>query len=327
MSESEIARLRTQLELEHTASVWALTGLASGTAQHTFITAKLKNMDRCYQQLHTLVGEERATDVLCDVFDHLKTSEPPSAFNRLDLRHHALRLLLPGNLDAPLAPSALQILDVGCGTGRWVCEMAQTLPQAQVTGLDLDLAALPAVWPANCQFITGNVLRGLPFASETFDVVHQRFLAATLSARSWVVVIRELVRVTRPGGWLELVELGQSMSNPGPATCRYLQWWRAWEARTEQDTTIVEHLGTLFQKAGLHQVRQRRIIAPVGQWGGQAGTLLMTDLLESIASMSQPFCSTLHISPHDFSATIEALPAEWEQYHTALHFYLAYGQK
>lgn len=327
MNQSEIARLREQLEKEHTASLWALHGLACGTAQHAFISAKMRNVDRCYQQLHTLVGEERATDVLCDVFDRPKTSEPTLVFNPLDLRYHALRLLLPGNLDAPLAPSTRTILDVGCGTGLWVREMAQTLPQAQITGLDLDLAALPAAWPANCQFVVGDVLRGLPFASETFDVVHQRFLATTISARSWFAVIRELVRVARPGGWLELVELGQSMSNPGPATCRYLQWWRAWEAQTERDTTVVEHLGALLQNAGLCQVRQRRIIAPVGQWGGQAGTLLMTDLLESIASMSQPFCSALHLSPHDFSATIEALPAEWEQYHTALHFYLACGRK
>lgn len=69
MSKSEIADLRAQLELEHTASVWALTGLASGTAQHTFITARFRNMDACHKRLSELVGEEQATDVLCEVFD------------------------------------------------------------------------------------------------------------------------------------------------------------------------------------------------------------------------------------------------------------------
>lgn len=53
----------------HTASVWALTGLASGTAQHTFITARFRNMDACHKRLSELVGEEQATDVLCEVFD------------------------------------------------------------------------------------------------------------------------------------------------------------------------------------------------------------------------------------------------------------------
>ena len=69
MSESEIARLRAQLEQEHAASVWALTGLSSGTAQHAFITGRLRRMDACHQRLSELVGEEQATDMLCEIFD------------------------------------------------------------------------------------------------------------------------------------------------------------------------------------------------------------------------------------------------------------------
>ena len=69
MNESEIARLRAQLEREHEASVWALTGLASGTAQHAFITARFRRMDVYHKQLSELVGEEQATDVLREIFD------------------------------------------------------------------------------------------------------------------------------------------------------------------------------------------------------------------------------------------------------------------
>lgn len=327
MSQSEIARLRHHMELEHEASTWALRGLASGVAQHTFISAKMRTMDRYYQQLHALVGEEQATDILCDVYDRQETPEKQSDLNPLDLRHYALRLLLHGNYAAFLAPSTQQILDVGCGTGLWVREMAQAFPHAQVTGLDLDLSSLPATWSANCQFVIGDVLQGLPFAEATFDFVHQRCLATILPAPSWSAVVRELVRVTCPGGWLEFVELGQSMTNPGPATRQYLHWWGLWSEEAGVDTTVVEHLGDLLQHTGVSQVLQRRIVAPVGQWAGQVGTLFMTDLLETMAAMSQAFCSTLHLSPHDFSATIEALPAEWEQHHTAFHFYLTCGRK
>ena len=69
MSESEIARLRRHMELEHEASVWALRGLSSGAAQHAFISARMRRMDSCYQRLSKLVGEEQATDVLCEIFD------------------------------------------------------------------------------------------------------------------------------------------------------------------------------------------------------------------------------------------------------------------
>ncbi len=373
MSESEIARLRKQMELEHEASVWALSGLRSGTAQHAFISARMRRMDTCYQHLSELVGEERATDALCELFDGPTSTEADAPLNRAstprpgtadqvagdehpgrrelparrcaredesglfsthwagrnprDLRHYLLRLLLHGEYAALLSPSTQRVLDVGCGTGLWACEMARQWPQALITGLDLDLSHLPVSWPANCQFVAGDVLTGLPFADACFDFVHQRCLADTLSAPTWPMVARELARVTRPQGWIELVELGQSVTNPGPATSRYLHWWRELSERTGVHTTVVEHLGDLLQSVGLQQVAQRRITAPAGQWGGQAGTLLMTDMIETMQSMSQRFCTTLHLAPTLFDATIDALPAEWEAYHTAFHFYLAYGRK
>src|SRR5260370_41717745 len=123
-----------------------------------------------------------------------------------------------------------------------------------------------------------------------------------LSASTWSMVVRELARVTRPAGWVEMVELGQSMTNPGPATSRYLQWWMELSEQTGLNTTVVEHPGEMLQNAGLSQVAQRRITAPVGQWGGQAGTLLMTDMIEAMQSMRQRFCTALHLSPLRFDA-------------------------
>lgn len=370
MSESEIARLRKQMELTHEASMWALSGLQSGTAQHAFITARMRRMDTSYHRLRELIGEEQATDVLCEVFDgkkqekedglqeegfthpsrseaevlmdahpgggsqkHSASLAPPllpvhwSEVNPLDLRHYVLRLLLHDHYTAPLSPFTQRILDVGCGTGLWAREMAQQFPQAQVIGLDLDLSHISASWPANCQFVEGDVLVGLPFADDSFDFVHQCCLAGQLSTPTWPMVIRELIRVTRPGGWIELVELGQRVANPGPATTRYLRWWGEWSERTGIYTTVVEHLDDLLQYAGLGQVAQRCIIAPVGQWGKQAGTLLMTDMIETMQMMQRWFCRTLRLSPTLFTATLEALPAEWEKHQTTFHFFLTYGQK
>ncbi|WP_223258176.1 class I SAM-dependent methyltransferase [Thermogemmatispora tikiterensis] len=40
----------------------------------------------------------------------------------------------------------------------------------------------------------------MPFADGHFCYTHQRLLAATIPAQAWPGVVRELVRVTRPGG-------------------------------------------------------------------------------------------------------------------------------
>ena len=68
-NQSEVARLMEQINLECRASWWALKGLASGTAQHRFITARLRKMDRYYGKLAHMVGEEQATDILCTAFE------------------------------------------------------------------------------------------------------------------------------------------------------------------------------------------------------------------------------------------------------------------
>ena len=44
MVQSEVARLREQIRLEYEAATQGIEGLALGTAQHQFITARLENL-------------------------------------------------------------------------------------------------------------------------------------------------------------------------------------------------------------------------------------------------------------------------------------------
>src|SRR5262249_50679626 len=128
----------------------------------------------------------------------------PTEIDRLDLQHYALREVVGGNHLAPVPRDATAVLDVGSGTGQWGFELCQELPRATVVGLDLAVAN-PARSP-RFRWVRGNVLQGLPFASGRFDYVHQRLLFLAIPVADWPAAVRELVRVTRPGGWIELVE-------------------------------------------------------------------------------------------------------------------------
>lgn len=54
---SEVARLLTQISTEYEAAQRGLTGLAYGTSQHEFITARMENMSHLHNQLQSIVGD------------------------------------------------------------------------------------------------------------------------------------------------------------------------------------------------------------------------------------------------------------------------------
>ena len=61
---SEVARLKEQIRREYDAAQQALSGLAVGTAQHSFITARMENVHRAHEQLAALVGPEEAIAII-----------------------------------------------------------------------------------------------------------------------------------------------------------------------------------------------------------------------------------------------------------------------
>lgn len=54
---SEVARLLTQISEEYEAAQRGLSGLAYGTSQHEFITARMEKMGKIHSELQALVGD------------------------------------------------------------------------------------------------------------------------------------------------------------------------------------------------------------------------------------------------------------------------------
>lgn len=79
MSQSEVARLRLQIERECEASWLALHGLTSGVAQHEVISSRLRRIDTYHEQLSTLIGDENATALVCEVFNRSGELFTPAA--------------------------------------------------------------------------------------------------------------------------------------------------------------------------------------------------------------------------------------------------------
>jgi SAM-dependent methyltransferase len=112
-------------------------------------------------------------------------------------------------LDRYGSPSS--IVDVGCGTGEITARLLDHFPTATALGLDLDAAHLErarARCPARATFQIADALdTGLPPGA--FDLVVCRHVL--LAVPRAYDVCAELVRITRPGGWVHVLSEDYTM--------------------------------------------------------------------------------------------------------------------
>ncbi|GHO84367.1 hypothetical protein [Dictyobacter formicarum] len=72
---SDVARLLACIQDEYVAATRGLSGIATGTAQHQFINAKMERMERLHQELRTHVGEH-AIALLAQTLDAAPVDAP-----------------------------------------------------------------------------------------------------------------------------------------------------------------------------------------------------------------------------------------------------------
>jgi ubiquinone/menaquinone biosynthesis C-methylase UbiE len=108
-----------------------------------------------------------------------------------------------------VAPAPRRILDVGCGTGYLLRELAGRCPQAvELVGVDpargMLAAARTAAGDVRLRWVEGTA-EELPFPAGLFDLA-----VSTTSFDHWAdqqAGLAECARVLAPGGWLVLTDL------------------------------------------------------------------------------------------------------------------------
>ena len=253
--------------------------------------------------------------------------------NRLDFQHYMLRYALRGNYAAPVGqPRA--ILDVGAGTGRWALEMAQRFPQAKVIGLDIvsppgeeKAHAGREGRPGNYTFVQADILSGLPFPDASFDFVHQRLVFLAVPTARFQGVVNELARVTRPGGWVELVEGGGLSQSSGDAVQTWLRWMGAASAQRGIDSRQGSQIGQFLVAAKLQHVHTREFLLPAGQHGGRLGTMLATNFYAIIEAFRAPIVTTGVATEQAYEEIAQAVRKDVAEGRCFWPVYVAYGQR
>ncbi|CAJ0635076.1 15873_t:CDS:2, partial [Entrophospora sp. SA101] len=195
---------------------------------------------------------------------------------RLTLEHIIYRFIWHGNFSSPVDDvlkssfaknDKAKVLDIGCGSGNWLLEMAEEYPNANFVGIDIS-PIFPNEYdsnkPTNVAFLKFDALSesGLPFPDDTFDFVYQKFMGLFINEKKWMKHIEELIRITKPGGWIEIMDIDPFPYDAGPILNCFL------ESRINRK--IVFDIPLLFnQKSELITVHSQERPNPIGSWGGK----------------------------------------------------------
>ena len=161
------------------------------------------------------------------------------------------------------------VLDVGCGTGGWLIEVAKTHPEVkELIGVDiskrmLDFAREQAEIAGVSSRVTFRVmdaLRMLEFADSSFDLINHRFAASWLRTWDWQKLLQEYKRVTRK--WVLVSEAEGKIESSSDA---YAQWWRLMLQAFRSaghipaiDFSFEEWLSPLFAQHGFQNITSEK---------------------------------------------------------------------
>lgn len=106
-------------------------------------------------------------------------------------------------------PEGARIAEIATGTGIWMRDVAATAPSSWTfTGFDLSDAQFPpADQRGGHSYQILNILEPLPkVLDSTFDAVHIRYLICALSSKDWITVAQNILKLLKPGGYLQWFE-------------------------------------------------------------------------------------------------------------------------
>ena len=184
------------------------------------------------------------------------TPDSTALLDRLELRHG----------DAAI--------DIGCGPRGIIDLLAQRVATgSRVVGLDVDPTHVQMATELAAQRGLSNVeivhadARRTGLQSDSFDLVHARTLLITLPKPE--VVLAEMVRLARPGGWVAGLEPDTEAAvcyPPHPAFGRLCEIFTVAFSRNGADPHIGRRMAELYRQAGLEDVaiEARAVAYPAG---------------------------------------------------------------
>ena len=242
---------------------------------------------------------------------------------RLHLQDQLITAGMGGVLPEQPNPTLFHhVLDIGCGTGGWLIEVAKTYPTiSRLVGVDIskrmvDYAREQAKEQQvddRVEFAVMDALLLLEFPPDSFDLVNQRLASSFLRTWDWPKLLSECQRVTRAGGVVRITEcdipLDSSSESLNALEHLLLQaLYHAGHFFSLESNGLTKELARLLQQHGLRyvQTQQHPLLYRGGTLEGQTEAANLAYLYRTL----QPFLRKWTRVPDDYQRIYQQMLQE-----------------
>ncbi|CAG8551462.1 2426_t:CDS:2, partial [Ambispora leptoticha] len=238
---------------------------------------------------------------------------------RLQTQHELYKIIWNSNFSSPihekLQEGGMRVLDIGCGSGTWILDMAKEYPASTFLGIDIMEISSNIIQPSNAGFLQFNVLNGLPFPNETFDFIYQRFLWAAFTSKQWIQLIHEYIRITKKGGMIELMDFEAKIHNPGPIAKKFSDALQQHLISNGISTKIQTQIRNIIESSDKFEsikILEKR--TPVGNWqrksDGIHGTKLLDNTVAALKTLEVALKAVLGVNDQEYKVMLEQFTHE-----------------
>ncbi|KAG0742856.1 hypothetical protein G6F57_010436 [Rhizopus arrhizus] len=236
----------------------------------------------------------------------------------------------------------IEVLDINCGPGLWdghpILDMAQDFVHSSFYLVDthslLPQYASVDTTPGeqrlnNFTFIAHDTLQEkcLPFESDKFDFIQQRLMSFVYKQQDWLVILKELQRVTKPGGCIQLIEVEIPPQNLGPQGEQWLALVeKVMKEKRDIDVRVTSQLDQMLSAAGLLDIQTKFVSVPIGSWGLDIGNLWRQNYELFFESAQSILVELMGMSHSEYKRKVDAMMDELNEYKPFSNIRLVWGR-
>ncbi|KAI9279504.1 S-adenosyl-L-methionine-dependent methyltransferase [Umbelopsis sp. AD052] len=248
--------------------------------------------------------------------------------DRMQSEHFMLKELLSGLLyHSPVTEmlnEGAYVLDLGCGCGSWCMEMATLFPRSTFVGCDIAPLYPTSIIPENCRFEHCDVTKRLPYNDNSFDFVISRNMALAVRFDSWQDYVDEMIRVSRPTAYIEIIELDWDVKNKGVN----MSYWNLALLKLWRKRGVNPRVARLLRNylCNISDLNVSYISMPIGDWGGQLGSCSW-DMWKRLMNAAMPFyMSRTGLTKEEYGRLVNQCLEDSHVTHSHCNYWFYYGR-